>query len=937
MESDRTLKSFYPVIMGILVITGMTGLIYQVAWQKYLTYLIGSESRSSALVIAMFLAGLAAGNAYFARYAQRETNRKKIINAYAGCEALIGAYALIFPTIFDLISPIIWSLSPANGILNSIVHLLLTFILVFPPTFFMGSTITLLTKAIPDSLTESSYFHARIYGINTVGAFIGVILSAMLIFPVFGLRLGLTIFGLVNLLCALILATLPIQGETIDAKQDSDHYEVQNTLGNKELMTISFFCGLIVIAVEVLTIRLFSLATGPTHLAYPLIVGLFILALARGSLSVKRSGLQILRKTLWQASFFLAVFFAGVPFWPYWFSNIRASLTDLEGNYYVYYSAIFILLILIASPAIYFLGRLLPLSYSLMKKEKEDYAKLVGKLYVVNTMGTLIGALIPGHYLLALVDIPEIFAFFGLLVVLYSTRVEVAVTKQKYRWSLASLCLLMILSLQWNRASHHISPYNVPGLGEHNFKGLFSIPNLIEESDVLFFKDGPNTSVTVLENKKLDTRSIIVNGKSDGSTGEPDLSTVTLLSLLPYLSLPDDATNLKTSVIGLGTGITPGILASLERVKSVETLEIAPMVIKAGDFFEGDNYHLQKNPKSKIINQDAFSFYGPRVNEFDLIISEPSNPWLSGVENLYSSSFYKLAARSLKENGILTQWLHTYHMNERILASIFENLLPIFKHITLYKTSKGDIALLSSQKPITFSTAHANEPMVKEALKKIGVQNPASLPILHYLDQKGLFYVTLNNNTFTHDLHTPVLQHFSSKSFFMRERIQELHTLLNPYHARFINANHADRHNAFKLVVDDEKTCKDSHNHYYCQHLTVLRNWWNKYKDEKNVSEKMKLYAILRKEDVIMPDLELLRRSKEGLTGNSKQITAQLTLIIDEWLKENNREGAMELLEYAKKNYPEAVSDFWIKKSFEYIDQKLIHSQKIQSLLSKKL
>lgn len=940
MTAEVSFKRTNAVIFTILIVTGMTGLIYQVAWQKYLTYLIGSESRSSALVIGMFLAGLAAGNAFFGSYAQRHTERKKIINTYALCEAAIGIYALVFPSLFDLISPLVWAMAPKSGVLSFLLHLCLTFLLIFPPTFFMGSTITLLTKVMPRNLDESGDYHAKIYGINTIGAFVGVTLSAMLIFPLLGLSLGLTIFGLVNLISALILASLPISGKTIDTALTPDKQKVQSLLSNRELMAISFFSGLIVIAIELLTIRLFSLAAGPTHLAYPLVVGLFILALARGSLGLPRASLDVLRKTLWSASIAITFFFATIPFWPYWFSNIRASLTEVASNYYVYYCTIFLLLLLVVSPAIYFLGRLLPLSYALMEKKSQNYARLVGVLYVVNTLGTLIGALVPGHYLLALFDIPTIFLFFGLLLLIYAVRIEVLLTRQNLRWALLSTGVLVVLSLNWNRTSHYLSPYNSSQIAPHNFKGLFHIANMLDTSRPIFFKDGPNTTVTVLESENARARSIIVNGKSDGSTEEPDLSTVTLLTVLPYLNLAVEKNELVTSVIGLGTGITPGILASLDRVSKVETLEIAPMVIKAARHFDKFNYNLSQNPKASIINQDAFSFYGPRQKEFDLIISEPSNPWLSGVENLFSSTFYQLVSKSLRDGGIFTQWIHTYHMNEEILASIFENLLPHFKHIALYQTSRGDVAILCGNHEFNLSKQASLDPKIKKVLKEIGVEHPQSLDILKLMDQKTLYYVTLNNSTFQHDLHHPLLQHFSSRSFFMRQRLGQLHTLLNPYHARFLNNTHLERQEALKAVINEPQICPKSElkdEHFYCEELNRIRGWYQEYRITRNIGTKLRLYSVLRKENAIALDKDFLTMALAKLPTKPTEARNLLSLLVNEWLKEDMADEARNVTQQAQKLYPEAAHSQWVQKNMRFIEVKELQNKKLQEILAKKI
>ncbi len=941
---------FRPAIFTIfilLILTGMTGLIYQVAWQKYLSYLIGSESRSSALVIAVFLCGLAAGNAFFGPYSQRHSDRKRLLNTYALCEALIGAYAIVFPKVFDIVTPLVWGFTPENPYLTFLLHLGLTVFLVFPPTFLMGSTITLLTKALPEKIEATSDFHAKVYGINTAGAFVGVMLSSLVIFPLFGLSLSLTIFGIVNLLCALILASLPLVGHTIE-EEGQKEIEVQHLLSNTELLGITFFSGLIIIALEVLVIRLFSLSVGPTHLSYSLIVGLFILTLARASLALKEASIWVLRKTLWPAAIFTLIFFYCAPFLPYWISDIRASLTNIESNYYIYYCVIFLLLLIVISPAIYFLGRLLPLSYALMKKNSGNYASLVGKLYVLNTLGTLVGALIPGHYLLFWLDIPQVFGIFGAIIIAYTLRIELlGKNKKAYITSFISLCLLsplLFLSLDWNRDAHVSSPYNITEISSINFKGLFRKVDLLTDSKTLMLNDGPNTTVAVREMTKDGSRSIIVNGKSDGTTAEPDLSTVTLLSLLPYLHGPIAEKSIQASVIGLGTGISPGILASLDNVSSVETLEIAPTVVQASKYFDKFNYNLSSNPKSKIINQDAFSFYGPRHQKFDLIVSEPSNPWLSGVENLFTQTFYQLAARSLKEDGVFTQWIHTYYMNPTILASIFENIRLHFKDSLIYRTSRGDIAIVcsNSKTPLLkrlekgLELAADNDTLMQN-FQKIGIQDVRTLPLLLQLGPKEIKLFTLGQETFVHDLHTPNLQHYSSMAFFKRSLVADIIGLVDDDVIRNIRTINRQKERAFKTALTTPTQCSPEQKHAYCEELLRLIPAFRVYQNDKALaSNRLSAYAKLRRDALIPADEKFLSALAQGLTPGPNYRIIMRDIVV-EWVKDGNFQKARELAQWTVEHHGDQLDRNWHQQALAFISKKQNEIERIGQILMKEI
>ena len=222
----------------------------------------------------------------------------------------------------------------------------------------------------------------------------------------------------------------------------------------------------------------------------------------------------------------------------------------------------------------------------------------------------------------------------------------------------------------------------------------------------------------------------MVNGKSDGNS-LVEFSTVFMM--LPYLySSPKE--NLKTAVIGLGTGISAGVYAKLDSVKSVDVLEISPFVSQAILKAPPElNFHVMKSPKAKITITDAFKYFTKTDKTFDIIVSEPSNPWVVGVENLFTLEFYKMIANKLNTNGIFAQWLQTYEMDTRTLKIVFKTLAQVFPYAEAYYVGHDDILILaSSQKMSSPLSQHKfNHPFVKKFYKTMGVQSVSDL----YLSQ----------------------------------------------------------------------------------------------------------------------------------------------------------------------------------------------------------
>ena len=175
----------------------------------------------------------------------------------------------------------------------------------------------------------------------------------------------------------------------------------------------------------------------------------------------------------------------------------------------------------------------------------------------------------------------------------------------------------------------------------------------------------------------VSSKSIIVNGKSDGdSVG--DYGTTTLLSLIPYMMMTK-GTQIKSMVIGIGTGISVGVLTSAQRVSQVDVVEISGAVIDSAPFMAPENFHFFESPKARIHKGDAFQFLKTVNDSYDIIVSEPPNPWVVGVENLYTHYFYDLARKQLTKDGIFVQWIHTYAMSPKILTTILSHLKSHFK------------------------------------------------------------------------------------------------------------------------------------------------------------------------------------------------------------------------------------------------------------------
>ena len=508
-----------------------------------------------------------------------------------------------------------------------------------------------------------------------------------------------------------------IKNRLSGASYEKEKPEVLTHPFNEKLLyTLGFVAGLTSLALEVLWFRILGLTIGTSFLVFPFILSIFVLMIGWGSLTLKNLSLKTFQNTIAYSLVFSFVAFLSVPYLPLAISHLRVSFTEHQITFYLYHALVYLCLLVLLAPSIFFLGRLLPFVYSMIQKDEKDYGLKVGYLYFLNTLGTFFGAIVLGYLAFYMFELQTIYWLsLGLLLAL-------GVYFLQSRWLLQGLVILLVaasICLPFSRKYHKVGLFRErqPNTMEH-FKGLFGHTNKPHQNrQNIYFKDGPNSTVAVFQYNddkgNVESKSVIVNGKSDGNS-KKDYGTMSLVSVIPYVLT--EGSELKAMVIGIGTGISAGVLTSLDRISEVDVVEISDAVIESTEFMSPENSDFHKNPKTTIYQSDAFQQLKAVTKKYDTIISEPTNPWVVGVENLYTPYFYELARTRLTKDGLFVQWMHTYSMSPKILTTILSNLKKTFKNITILRTGRGDIAFFSSNRtdPFRIDARHVTPPHLRK-------------------------------------------------------------------------------------------------------------------------------------------------------------------------------------------------------------------------------
>lgn len=759
-------------------LSGAAGLALQVAWQRWLAVLVGSQSRSVSLVVGVFLFGLASGYRAWGAWAERLGSRREILRAYGLVEFAIGLYAISFPWLFRAAQAAAVQLPDSFA-----VDLLLTLALLFVPTFLMGATVPLLTKALPSEAGQVNDCHARVYGINTLGAFLGTFVAGFWLVPWYGLSRTLLIAGCADLLVGAVFFFNRQQGALAAGYAASEGTKVLKPL---VVYTLALVCGAASIALEVLVVRILSLGVGLAFFVFPVVLGVFVLGLALGSLSLGRSAqatVSRIGRELAGASCALFVVYLCVPYWPAWLLRIRSWAQGLSPRYaYVAYlgglvafCAVFLL------PALIHLGRVLPLAFAALEKPRDDYGRVSGRLYFCNTLGTAAGSILLGYFAFHWLNLDGVFKLTVAVLGIGSAVLARSAARAYWPKVAVAFALAVCVWPAWDRASYHIGLFHGTAPASLEKAGFFHKPSHLLGGDLRFLKDGPDGTVTVVEflrrraqqaSQSIISRSLIVNGKSDGNT-VGDYSTMALVATIPYLHANKES-GLEVAVVGFGTGITAGLAGRMKDVERVEVIEISRTVLEAGRYFEVHNHNALDNPKIKTIESDAFRYFSRGSKKFDLLISEPSNPWVVGVENLYTPEFYALARSSLAEGGIFVQWMHTYNLNGQTLYAMLESLGRSFSYLKAFHVSGGDVAILASQEPLGQRAHYSrrfNEPFVRSANFKAGVTSESELKLIELFDERYLRWLGSLGPRLGHSLDRPRLSLFAGEARFFAQSI----------------------------------------------------------------------------------------------------------------------------------------------------------------------
>lgn len=703
----------FPLVLLLVCISGAAALVYEVVWSRQLTIFLGITAHAHTAVIASFMTGLTLGSIAGGRISGRI---RRPLLWYALIEIAIGIYALASPGVFKIAEAAYVAMTPALGIGGSggqTIRFVAAFACLLVPTVLMGSTLPLLVEGLRRSGNPVGEVVSRLYGVNTVGAAMGTFLAGYFLLPAFGVRGTSVIAAALSVLAGLGVLVLcrGVAAGGVEPLDDVPAPDEGSDGHRREHWILVGFClsGFAALVFQLAWIRELTLVIGSSVYAFSATVTSFLIGIGIGSLlsvPMQRRGrsTRILVTSL--AQFGIALLgltsLCMLGALPGYF--LRALGSGVQESFWALQGTLFGFCLLVMMPSTIALGVVFPLVTTLWVEAQGSgrAGKSFGMAYAANTVGAVLGAISAGLLLL-----PAIGTYHTVLVAcLVSTVVGGMFWWRQQRFKgvslragavgIAGILILGAVFLpRWNRL------VMTAGLFYHSddyLKGKTrkSLDEIIRERRLLYYKEGIDGTVSVVETPHQ--RLLVINGKADASS-RSDLPTQTMLGFLPIAAHPRPASCL---VIGLGSGVTAGAVASCEWVEELEIVELSREVVEASRFFCEENGRVLSQPKVRLTIADARNHLSVVGKQYDVIVSEPSNPWISGVSNLFTHEAFENARSALAENGIMAQWIHSYKMAEPDIHAVLRTFHEVFPHVSVFMTQPGDLVLIGSEEPHSF-------------------------------------------------------------------------------------------------------------------------------------------------------------------------------------------------------------------------------------------
>ncbi|HEX5718374.1 MAG TPA: fused MFS/spermidine synthase [Thermoanaerobaculia bacterium] len=700
----------------LLFSSGFCALVYQTAWLRMLRLVFGASTLSSAAVLAIFMGGLGFGGLLLGRIADRQ---RSPLGFYAGLEAGIALAAGLSPWLVVLIQKVYVGLggSGALGLAGgSLVRLLLAALVLGIPTFLMGGTLPALARAVEQASDSGRRRTGLLYALNTLGAVAGALVTTFWSLEHLGIRTTIWAAAVLNLAVAAVAWFSRMSAAEAPEETAEPRREVFVPIA-------AGVVGFAFLLMELVWYRMLAPLLGGSSYTFGLILAMALLGIGLGSL-LYGAGPRQLRPTLagFAVTCSLEALALALPFaLGDRLAVLAVLLRPLAGAGFLPlvlgWSLVTAIVVL---PAAIVAGYQFPLLIALLGPGRSRVGREVGATYAANTVGAIAGSIAGGFGLLPLLSAPGVWRLVaGLLLVLALAAAGNSFRREGSWRPLAlpvgvALIGALLMSAPGPSAFWRHSP-----IGAGRVSGDWSGPNELRDAmnsqrrGVVWERDGVESSVAIDITRET---AFLVNGKADGSA-RADAPTQVMSGLVGSMLHPNPR---RALVIGLGTGSTAGWLAAVPSMERVDVVELEPAVVRVAELLAPINQNALSNPKVRLTIGDGRELLLTSPERYDVIFSEPSNPYRAGIASLFTRELYETASDRLRPGGIFLQWLQGYEVDAEVVATVYATLGSVFPAVETWEINSGDLLLVATREPLAHNIdrvrTRAGQPPYEEAL-----------------------------------------------------------------------------------------------------------------------------------------------------------------------------------------------------------------------------
>lgn len=770
-------------ILILFFASGAAGLVYQVVWTRMLTLVFGASVLAVSTVLTVFMAGLAAGSFVFGRRADRPG--ENLLRLYGRLELGVALFCAITPALIALVKRVYAAAAPSfegDFMAMSLFRFALSVIVLAGPTFLMGGTLPILSKYVVRRFDTLGRGVGILYAVNTAGAVLGSFITGYLLIAAIGVRATIALAVVTNVVVGFAAFRLAARrgvaeagagvgvgaGESADTFADdgiapavesgeprpwsndapaaaiaaAPRFEA-GPVARVGALVVLLVSGVSSLVYEVAWSRLLAQVLGSSVYAFSAMLTTFLVGIALGSYFITRRAdrttnpfalLALLEIGIGVCALLATPILDQLPL-------LFLRLANAFGSGFVssaFVNFLFAALVMIIPTLL--MGAAFPVAARIYTKDLRRVGSAVGVVYSWNTVGAIVGAFLGGFWAIGELGMQKTILFAaalnviaGSLYLLVAPRTRLWMRIAVPAAATAGLVLLSALGGEWDRYLLNFGAFDSPGYWQEQIQKQ-GLKEVLYSYDMRYYEEGLTSNVAV--SQEGENLFLQINGRTEASTTS-DMQNQLLAAHIPILLHPNPQ---NACLIGLGSGITLGSML-IHPISQIDCVEISAEVVEAAGYFSEVHYNALADPRVRIIQDDGRNVLLANERRYDVIISEPSKPWITGVSNLFTREYYKTCASRLEEGGIVCQWCHYYSMSPEDFKTIVRTFSSVFPYVQLWNVGR-DVFLIGTKAALMIDLDLVQKKMVDQKvsfdLARVGVRDMYELTRLFMMSDADL-------------------------------------------------------------------------------------------------------------------------------------------------------------------------------------------------------